>query len=136
MSLVQILAVLALIGASTCCSLLLGNRFGAHGYLAGVAIGPSAIVGAYFLLSGLARFLWFGIPTIPTCPICNTNSDDYEAVQVPQIHIAWRCKCGELFHKQGRRFYRSNATGDLSPHLKWVPILGWVSDTRSIPPSA
>ncbi len=136
MSLVQLLAVLVLLGASARCSFLLGARFGILGYMAGVVIGPTAIVGAYYLLSGLSKFFWFGVPIIPTCRICNTKSDDYEAVRVPQIHVAWKCKCGELFHKRGRRFYRSNATGDLSPHLKWVPFLGWVSDNRTIPPSA
>jgi hypothetical protein len=134
-----LLWVLAIAGVLT--AIWMGNRFGYLGYVIGLPSGAAVML---VILSGLAvtwtyiqGLLYSGVPGFPVCRngCCRggrlADPGDYTIVWNDGCNVrGFRCRCGHVYQKVGRRFVEVTPDGSFKPYLIWSRVKGWCSDPQ------
>lgn len=132
--------ILCLLGiAGLLAAVRLGGRFGWIGYLLGGPLGAAIMLGvicvAVLAWLFFQNLLFRGLPWLPVCRNgrCKggflASMGDYK----PAWNEDWtlrgfRCRCGAVYQKRGRRFVEIAPDGAVKPYLVWNPWKGWLPD--------
>jgi hypothetical protein len=79
--------------------------------------------------------LFDGVPWLPTCRQGRcvggrlTDFGDYNSVKDEEGGLfGFRCRCGDIYRKVGRRFVEVAPDGSIRPYLIWSRTWGWIDD--------
>ena len=134
--LVDMCLLLLHLGAGVFVAAYAGKHYGVLGAVMGFPLGVAGTFAAVYLLvfsAGLVEGLFTGLPWLPPCAQCGCKAGllvdmgDYE-IALRGDEPSWRCRCGRVFQKQGRRFLEVLPDGTRRPHLVWRPFRGWRPD--------
>jgi hypothetical protein len=132
-----LLSVLALAGILN--AIWMANHFGYIGYVIGLPAGAAMMlvilsIGtlAWTYVRGL---LFSGVPGFPVCRngCCRggrlADPGDYTTVWNDDWTVrGFRCRCGDVYQKVGRRFVEVAPDGSSKPYLIWSRVMGWRPD--------
>lgn len=132
-----LLLMLAMAGLLT--AVWTGARFGCLGYLVGLPLGVVAMFGMIYAFAltwvYVEGLLFEGIPWLPTCRQGRcvggrlTDFGDYNSVKDDKDGLfGFRCRCGDMYRKVGRRFVEVAPDGSTRPYLIWSRMRGWIDD--------
>ncbi len=129
-TLIEILVLFLLLFLGVTGALIGGAWFGVLGY----PLGAISLIASFFLvalfLSLIEHLAVGGIPRIPRCRRGPCRKRDYAVVKISEGRWAFRCKCGDIYDKLGRRFVSLSDEGIETPYLKWIPFRGWRKETK------
>ncbi len=128
-TLIELSAFLFLIAIGLFGAKYFGNKFGIIGNIFGF-IGGFIIA---FLIIGIIAFLGdFFIGGIPRLPYCENNKckgpDNYEFETPKNGTFVNKCKCGNMYIRQGKKFLKIDENGNTTKYLVYIPFKGWIED--------
>lgn len=124
-------------------SIWMGSRFGLLGYVIGLPAGAAMILlilsGAALTWTYIQGLLFTGVPGFP---VCRNGCCRGGRLADPGVYtIVWnddwtvrgfRCRCGDVYQKIGRRFVEVAPDGSFKPYLIWSRVKGWRPDPQPI----
>lgn len=119
----------------------MGNHFGFIGYVIGLPIGAAVMIvilaGSVLSWTYIQGLLFHGIPRFPACRngCCRggrlSDPGAYQTVWNDDWTVrGFRCRCGDIYQKVGRRFVELNPDGSFKPYLIWSRLKGWCPDIQ------
>ena len=108
-----------------------GEHYGFFGAILGFFAPIVAVTAVFLFLGYLETWVWVGRPSIPQCEEGKCEKGDYELTWISERQNAYRCKCGHLYDKCGRRFFKIDENENVTPYLVWKAFRGWRPDDQS-----
>jgi hypothetical protein len=78
-----------------------------------------------WILSFIFAVLYSGWPPRPACRTGKCHSRDYKLEILSRGQAGFRCQCGVLYRKSGRRFLEALPDGSFRPYMIWKTFRGW-----------
>jgi hypothetical protein len=133
--------LLALASAGVLTAIWMGNRLGYIGYVIGLPAGAAVMLvilcGATVMWIYIRGLLFSGVPEFPVCRngCCRggrlADPGDYTTVWNDDWTVwGFRCRCGDVYQKVGRRFVLVAADGSSKPYLIWTRLKGWCPESQ------
>jgi hypothetical protein len=128
MTLIELLFLLIVIFVGRAVGAWGYHRYGWLGGVVGFAVGSIGIWAfLYVVFAVLGYFLqsiYWGRPSEPACTTGTCHHGDYKYERLGNGH-GYRCKCGLLYQKRGRRFLEEKPDGSVQPYMIWKAFRGW-----------
>jgi hypothetical protein len=120
----------------------LGNRVGFIGFVIGFPTGAAVMLGILSGASMLGELIHglvvVGVPAFPVCRnrCCRggrfSDPGDYTIVWNDDGTVrGFRCRCGNIYQKVGRRFVELGPSGTFNPYLIWNRLKGWCPEGQT-----
>jgi hypothetical protein len=124
--LVVVVVYLAIVVSSTFYG---GLAHGWPGVLLGLALGMGIPMVFIALLIWSEKWIWVGVPSLPTCSNGQCHAEDYR-VEAQGGDLVYICRCGMRFRKKRRRFFEEDEDGSEQPYLVWRSFRGWFPEAE------
>lgn len=108
-----------------------GSNLGWIGYVGGFVVG---LFGALLVFGALIYSIIISVGIIVgfSYPVCSNGScrdgaspNNNYSFEMIEGKLVAHCRCGDLYVKKGRRVFRLETDGSLTPYMIWKPFLGW-----------
>jgi len=134
---VEVQAALVALLIANCVAVYCGYKYGRFGFLLGFAGG--GVAGLVLGGVGLVAFETVmaakdGTFSLPPCKNGKCRGAGWLFRRTDYVIInfagsfAYRCRCGDVYVQQERRFLQSLSDGSLRPYKTWKPFRGWFPD--------
>lgn len=136
MNIIELAALALILVAGYFAGMLVGDRFGLPGWIAGWLVGMSGAGGALYGLRKLLELWYRRFPLRPICANQRCGELEYEFIRHEDRGSLFRCKCGDFYLRRGRQFLHVTPSGGKEQFREYRGLLRrWQPARRDSPAS-